>query len=76
MAMQYTDSGSRRIRGRLRFPAAESSIHASGVSAATVSDRVMHAETSKMKILGAGHWGISDAGYDTAPRAFKGQWHG
>ena len=41
------------MRGRSRLPAAEPSIHAPGVFAATAADRAVHAETSKKKILGA-----------------------
>jgi len=42
----YDKNGNRRICGRLWLPAAESSIHASGVSAVKASGRVVH-ETSK-----------------------------
>jgi len=37
-------SGSRRIRGRLRFPAAETSIHTSRISWITVQGRVVYAD--------------------------------
>jgi len=44
---------SRRICRRSRFPAAEISIHTSGVFVTTVSNRVVYADLQKMKLLGS-----------------------
>ena len=68
----YDTNGNRRIRGRLRLSAAESSIHASSVSAITVSDRVAHAETSKKEDTWHEILGHCDAGFDSALRVFEG----
>ena len=56
----------------LVLSATETSIHASRVSAATVSDRVAHAETSKIEDTWHEALRHCDAGFDSTRRVFKG----
>lgn len=58
--------------GRDEASATESSIHTPRVSAVMTLDSVVHADTSKMKLLGTRFYGIIDAEYDTAPRISRG----
>lgn len=54
------------------FPATEPSIHASRVSAITVADRVVHAETSKKEDTWREILRHCYAGFDSTPRVFEG----
>jgi len=61
--------------GRLRLPAAESSIHTPRISAVTASDRVTYEDTSKKEATWCKVLGHYDAEYDSALRVFEGWWH-